>query len=135
MSSRGQNEHKKEGEKKKEENQQYIEKKQIQYVLHPKQPFDSFYFENCTKIYDVLTTEAVLQQNTCKSEPNIINLERPEPVITLSPTHQSWVLRKVKKDMRGRDTKGQKKQEVKRNSRDIALQAIKVEKILYEMTR
>lgn len=49
-------------------------------------------------VYDVHTTEAVLQPNTCKSEPNIINLEHTEPAITLSPTHQSWVLPKVKKD-------------------------------------
>lgn len=65
--------------------------------------------------YDVHTTEAVLQPNTCKSEPNIINLERTEPAITLSPTHQSWVLRKVKKDIeQKRDVKGQKKLEIKK---------------------
>lgn len=72
--------------------------KKTQIVLHPEQPFNSFYFENRTEIYDVHSTEAVLQPNPCKSEPNIINLERTEPAITLSPTYQSWVLRKVKKD-------------------------------------
>lgn len=83
-------------------------------------PFGTFYFDSYTKIYDVHSTKAVLQPNTCKSEPNTINLEHTEPAITLSPTHQSWVLCKVKKDIeRKKDGKGQKIKEGNRWDKGI----------------